>query len=166
MISVPQFMVTVETKNYPVISIRPAIQRYAKIRKKLNASEIANCLAAHATVILEQPNGIKTKLTLDNFKDILYKCTLELKEVEERKANIAEQKNNTERLNTLIENVSDTTTTTVEETASEEPVTTEDTPVETSSTPTEEVVTEQIETPAQVDPENNGEFDDSAYYKE
>ena len=41
---ITKYMCTVETKNYPVDTIRPTIQRYASIRKKFNASEIANYL--------------------------------------------------------------------------------------------------------------------------
>ena len=46
-INVTKFMVIVETKNYPVVTIRPTIQRYARIRKKMNASEIAQCLSCY-----------------------------------------------------------------------------------------------------------------------
>ena len=59
-INVTKFMVTVETKNYPVVTIRPTIQRYARIRKKMNASEITTTTSSKkksskkATVV-EQP---------------------------------------------------------------------------------------------------------------
>lgn len=184
--NVPQFMVTVETKNYPVISIRPAIQRYAKIRKKLNASEIANCLASYATITLEKYNGSKVRLTSANFRDILYKYTLELKEIEASKEQQNEVKKNSARLNTMIN-------TPVSEAAPEEPqpsvtplsvnltqaaTTAEPEDIEKVDEPVdaeeledvidveEPVEQEQTEEYVQVDPEKDGEFDDSAYYED
>lgn len=68
---ISKFMCTVETKNYPVNSIRPIIQRYSSIRKKLNVSEIANCISCFATVTLHKNNGSNVKLNADNFKRIL-----------------------------------------------------------------------------------------------
>ena len=61
--TVTKYMCTVETKNYPVISINPNIQRYSSIKKKLNASEIANCLAAYAVVTLHKNTGANVRLT-------------------------------------------------------------------------------------------------------
>lgn len=86
MVNVPTFMVTVETKNYPVATIRPYIQRYAKIRKKMNASQIANCLAAFATVTLEKNDGTKVRLTSDNLRSVLVDYTNELKNEEVKKS--------------------------------------------------------------------------------
>ena len=180
--NVPQFMVTVETKNYPILSIRPAIQRYAKIRKKLNASEIANCLASYAAVTLEKYNGSKVKLTTNNFKDILYKYTLELKDIENKKAEQTEIKKNSARLNTMI-NTPAPEAAPVEEAESTvaplsvgltqaaatelEDVEEVDEPVDAEEL--EDVIEnteEQTEEYNQVDPENGGEFDDSAYYED
>ena len=101
--NVTKFMVIVETKNYPVLTTRPTIQRYAKIRKKMNASEIAQCLTCHATVTLEKNNGSKIKLTADNFKDILRKYTTELNNIEINKGIAAEEAKNTERLEKIKE---------------------------------------------------------------
>ena len=185
--NVRQFMVTVETKNYPILSIRPAIQRYAKIRKKLNASEIANCLSSYAAVTLEKYNGSKVKLTANNFKDILYKYTLELKDIENKKAEQTEIKKNSARLNTMIN------TPAPEAAPAEEPESTVaplsvgltqaaateledveevDEPVDAEEledvieNTEDENTEEQTEEYNQVDPENGGEFDDSAYYED
>ena len=177
--NVPQFMVTVETKNYPILSIRPAIQRYAKIRKKLNASEIANCLASYAAVTLEKYNGSKVKLTANNFRDILYKYTLELKDIETKKAEQTEIKKNSARLNTMINTPAPEAAPATEEPEStvaplsvgltqaaatelEDAEELEDVIENTEDENTEE----QTEEYNQVDPENGGEFDDSAYYED
>lgn len=78
---VTKFMCTVETKNYPVISIIPHINRYGTIRKKLTISEIANCLASYALVTLHKDNGNNVKLNAGNYRQILtaYKAELETK---------------------------------------------------------------------------------------
>ena len=78
---VTKFMCTVETKNYPVISIVPHINRYGTIRKKLTISEIANCLASYALVTLHKDNGNNVKLNAGNYRQILtaYKAELETK---------------------------------------------------------------------------------------
>lgn len=68
---ITKYMCTVETKNYPVVAISPAIQRYSTIRKKLNASEIAICLSYCANVTLHKNNGANVKLTSSTFKKIL-----------------------------------------------------------------------------------------------
>lgn len=151
--NIPQYMVTVETKNYPVTTIRPSIQRYAKIRKRLNATEIANCLAVYASVTLEKNDGTKIKLTKDNFKGILYDYTNQLKKAEFNKKVVVEEKKNDERIQNIIDNppvVEEQSI--VEETANSETIA------------EEETNEEQIETTEQVDPELNGEFDDSEYY--
>lgn len=98
MINIPTFMVTVETKNYPVATIRPYIQRYSKIRKKMNASQIANCLAAFANVTLEKNNGVKVRLNANNFKQILIDYTNELKNDEIQKSLRTEARKNAEAL--------------------------------------------------------------------
>jgi hypothetical protein len=146
-------MVTVETKNYPVTTIRPSIQRYAKIRKRLNATEIANCLAVYANVTLEKNDGTKIKLTKDNFKGILYDYTNQLKKAEFNKKVVVEEKKNDERIQNIIDNPP-----VVEEQSTVEEATNSETIVE------EETNEEQIETTEQTDPELNGEFDDSEYY--
>jgi hypothetical protein len=146
-------MVTVETKNYPVTTIRPSIQRYAKIRKRLNATEIANCLAVYASVTLEKNDGTKIKLTRDNFKGILYDYTNQLKKTEFNKKVVVEEKKNDERIQNIIDNPP-----VVEEQSTVEEATNSETIVE------EETNEEQIETTEQTDPELNGEFDDSEYY--
>lgn len=145
--NIPQYMVTVETKNYPVTTIRPSIQRYAKIRKRLNATEIANCLTVYANVTLEKNDGSKIKLTRDNFKGILYDYTNQLKKAEFNKKVVVEEKKNDERIQNIIDNPP-----VVEETANSETIA------------EEETNEEQIETTEQVDPELDGEFDDSEYY--
>lgn len=151
--NIPQYMVTVETKNYPVTTIRPSIQRYAKIRKRLNASEIANCLAVYASVTLEKNDGSKIKLTRDNFKGILYDYTNQLKKAEFNKKVVVEEKKNDERIQNIIDNP---------------PVVEEQSTVEEETTNSEIIVeeesNEQIEITEQVDPELDGKFDDSEYY--
>ena len=62
--NIPAFMVTVQTKNYPVTTIRPSLPRYSTIRKKLNASEIARCLSSYASVTLEKNDGTNIRLTI------------------------------------------------------------------------------------------------------
>ena len=155
MSEVTKFMVTVETKNYPVISIRPTIQRYGKIRKKMNASEIAQCLAAYATVTLEKNNGTKVKLTSSNFKDVLKQYSLELTNNEIVTGMSKEEKRNAERLEKIKEPVEEVVETTNTRSAKKQDVT----PVVE-----EEIIeSEQTET-VQNDPEDPDEFDSSAYY--
>lgn len=92
--TVTKYMCTVETKNYPVISINPNIQRYSSIKKKLNASEIANCLAAYAIVTLHKNTGANVRLTKDNFKKVLieYKNELLIQETK-KNSHIQSEKN-------------------------------------------------------------------------
>lgn len=102
---ITKYMCTVETKNYPVTTIAPMIQRYSSCKKKYNASEIANCLAAYATVTLHKKSGANIRLTRDNFKSILlaYKNELEgyelrakfNQQIEENKEAIEEMKKET-----------------------------------------------------------------------
>lgn len=148
MINIPTFMVTVETKNYPVATIRPYIQRYSKIRKKMNASQIANCLAAFASVTLEKSNGVKVRLTANNFKQILIDYTNELKNDEIQKSLRAEARKNAEVLEEFKEAaqaVEDVT----------EPEITTAAPVEE----TEEQVNE-----VEPDPEDEDTFDSTPFY--
>ena len=140
-INVTKFMVTVETKNYPVVTIRPQIQRYAKIRKKMNASEIAQCLSCYAIVTLEKNNGIKVRLTADNFKQVLRSYTAEINNVKINKGIIAEEDKNATRVEKI----------------KEEP--------ETITTTTTALPNEQIETSEQSDPEDEDTFDSSPYYE-
>ena len=85
--NVTKYTCTVETKNYPVVTITPSIQRYSSIKKKLNASEIASCLAAYAIVTLHKNNGANIRLTKDNFKKVLLEYKNELL-VQETKKNV------------------------------------------------------------------------------
>lgn len=94
--NVTKYMCTVETKNYPVVTITPTIQRYSSIRKNLNASEIASCLSAYAIVTLHKNNGSNVKLTRDNFKKVLIEYKNELLVQSTRKTSYEESKKNTE----------------------------------------------------------------------
>lgn len=166
MVNVPTFMVTVETKNYPVATIRPYIQRYAKIRKKMNASQIANCLAAFATVTLEKNDGTKVRLTSDNLRSVLVDYTNELKNEEVKKSLRTEAKKNAARLDEFKENAPKETTTT-----SAAPQTTtaaapkaapkKATPVVEEKK--EEEVEQTTATP-QEDPEDEDTFDSTPFY--
>lgn len=166
MVNVPTFMVTVETKNYPVATIRPYIQRYAKIRKKMNASQIANCLAAFATVTLEKNNGTKVRLTSDNLRSVLVDYTNELKNEEVKKSLRTEAKKNAARLDEFKENAPKETTTT-----SAAPQTTTAAPKAAPKKKAEPVVEEKKEeeveqttaTP-QEDPEDEDTFDSTPFY--
>ena len=166
MVNVPTFMVTVETKNYPVATIRPYIQRYAKIRKKMNASQIANCLAAFATVTLEKNDGTKVRLTSDNLRSVLVDYTNELKNEEVKKSLRTEAKKNAARLDEFKENAPKETTTT-----SAAPQTTTAAPKAAPKKKVEPVVEEKKEeeveqttaTP-QEDPEDEDTFDSTPFY--
>ena len=166
MVNVPTFMVTVETKNYPVATIRPYIQRYAKIRKKMNASQIANCLAAFATVTLEKNNGTKVRLTSDNLRSVLVDYTNELKNEEVKKSLRTEAKKNAARLDEFKENAPKETTTT-----SAAPQTTtaapKAAPKKKAAPVVEEKKEEEVEqttaTP-QEDPEDEDTFDSTPFY--
>lgn len=166
MVNVPTFMVTVETKNYPVATIRPYIQRYAKIRKKMNASQIANCLAAFATVTLEKNDGTKVRLTSDNLRSVLVDYTNELKNEEVKKSLRTEAKKNAARLDEFKENAPKETTTT-----SAAPQTTtaapKAAPKKKAAPVVEEKKEEEVEqttaTP-QEDPEDEDTFDSTPFY--
>ena len=94
--NVTKYMCTVETKNYPVVTIAPAIQRYSSIKKNLNASEIASCLAAYAVVTLHKNNGSNVRLTKDNFRNVLLEYKNELLVQATKKASFEESKKNAE----------------------------------------------------------------------
>lgn len=96
--NITKYMCTVETKNYPVNTIRPTIQRYSSIRKKLNASEIASCIAGYATVTLHKNNGANVKLNADNFKRVLLEYKNELLDQQFKTNMNAEIKNNTKAI--------------------------------------------------------------------
>lgn len=96
--NITKYMCTVETKNYPVNTIRPIIQRYSSIRKKLNASEIASCIAGYATVTLHKNNGANVKLNADNFKRVLLEYKSELLNQQFKTNMNAEIKNNTKAI--------------------------------------------------------------------
>lgn len=94
--TVTKYMCTVETKNYPVVTIVPSIQRYSSIKKSFNVSEIANCLAAFAVVTLHKNNGSNVRLTKDNFKKVLLEYKNELLVQETKKNSFEETKKNAE----------------------------------------------------------------------
>ena len=92
--SLTKYMCTVETKNYPVSTITPVIQRYASVKKKFNATEIANCLSCYAVVTLHKQNGANVKLTSTNFKDVLINYNNEIAAQEIRSGMKKEKENN------------------------------------------------------------------------
>jgi hypothetical protein len=156
-INVTKFMVTVETKNYPVVTIRPTIQRYARIRKKMNASEIAQCLSCYAIVTLEKNNGTKVRLTADNFKEVLRSYTAQLNDIEINKGIAEDERNNTARVEKIKEETVTTTTSSKKAAVVEQPV--EETPTVTEPTG------EQNEEFIQEDPEDEDKFSDAPYYE-
>lgn len=165
MVNVPTFMVTVETKNYPVATIRPYIQRYAKIRKKMNASQIANCLAAFATVTLEKNDGTKVRLTSANLRSVLVDYTNELKNEEVKKSLRVEAKKNAARLDEFKENApKETTTTSVAPQTTAAP---KAAPKKKAAPVVEDKKEEEVEqttaTP-QEDPEDEDTFDSTPFY--
>ena len=155
-INVTKFMVTVETRNYPVVTIRPTIQRYARIRKKMNASEIAQCLSCYAIVTLEKNNGTKVRLTADNFKEVLRSYTAQLNDIEINKGIAEDERNNTARVEKIKEETL-TTTSSNKADGVEQPV--EETPAVTEPTG------EQNEEFIQEDPEDEDKFSDAPYYE-
>jgi hypothetical protein len=155
-INVTKFMVTVETKNYPVVTIRPTIQRYARIRKKMNASEIAQCLSCYAIVTLEKNNGTKVRLTADNFKDVLRSYTAQLNDIETNKGIAEDERNNTARVEKIKE---ETVTTATSQEAAVVEQSVEETPA------VEESAGEQNEEFIQEDPEDEDKFSDAPYYE-
>lgn len=156
-INVTKFMVTVETKNYPVVTIRPTIQRYARIRKKMNASEIAQCLSCYAIVTLEKNNGNKVRLTADNFKEVLRSYTAQLNDIEINKGIAEDERNNTARVEKIKEETVTTTTSSKKAAVVEQHV--EETPTVTEPT------SEQNEEFIQEDPEDEDKFSDAPYYE-
>lgn len=92
--SLTKYMCTVETKNYPVSTIIPVIQRYASVKKKFSATEIANCLSCYAVVTLHKQNGANVKLTTTNFKDVLVTYNNEIAAQELRNGMKKEKENN------------------------------------------------------------------------
>ena len=162
-INVTKFMVTVETKNYPVVTIRPTIQRYARIRKKMNASEIAQCLSCYAIVTLEKNNGTKVRLTADNFKEVLRSYTAQLNDIEINKGIAEDARNNTARVEKIKEETVTTTTTSSKKKSSKKAAVDEQ-PVEETPTVTEPTG-EQNEEFIQEDPEDEDKFSDAPYYE-
>lgn len=161
-INVTKFMVTVETKNYPVVTIRPTIQRYARIRKKMNASEIAQCLSCYAIVTLEKNNGSKVRLTADNFKDVLRSYTAQLNDIEINKGIAEDERNNTARVEKIKEETVTTTTTSSKKKSSKKDAVVEQPVEETAVT---EPTGEQNEEFIQEDPEDEDKFSDAPYYE-
>lgn len=155
-INVTKFMVTVETKNYPVVTIRPTIQRYARIRKKMNASEIAQCLSCYAIVTLEKNNGTKVRLTADNFKDVLRSYTAQLNDIKINKGIAEDERNNTARVEKIKE---ETVTTATSQKAAVVEQSVEEAPA------IEEPAGEQNEEFIQEDPEDEDKFSDAPYYE-
>ena len=92
--SLTKYMCTVETKNYPVSTITPVIQRYTSVKKKFSATEIANCLSCYAIVTLHKQNGANVKLTSTNFKDVLVAYNNEIAAQELRSGMKKEKENN------------------------------------------------------------------------
>lgn len=92
--SLTKYMCTVETKNYPVSTITPVIQRYTSVKKKFSATEIANCLSCYAVVTLHKQNGANVKLTSTNFKDVLVAYNNEIAAQELRSGMKKEKENN------------------------------------------------------------------------
>ena len=162
-INVTKFMVIVETKNYPVVTIRPTIQRYARIRKKMNASEIAQCLSCYAIVTLEKNNGTKVRLTADNFKEVLRSYTAQLNDIEINKGIAEDERNNTARVEKIKEETVTTTTTSSKKKSSKKTAVVEQ-PVEEVPTVTE-LTGEQNEEFIQEDPEDEDKFSDAPYYE-
>lgn len=142
-LNVTKYMVIVETKNYPINSINPIIQRYSRIKKRMNASEIATCLAFNANVTLVKNNGMNVKLTKDNFKKELIKYNSELTTIEFNKSVRKEEKNNTAALEKIKKETTPSTVTSKEEN------------VDNTITETE-----------QPDPEDVDTFDSSSFYDE
>lgn len=147
--NITKYMCTVETKNYPVNTIRPIIQRYSSIRKKLNASEIASCIAGYATVTLHKNNGANVKLNADNFKRVLLEYKNELLDQQFKTNMNAEIKNNTKA---------------IEEMKKEEPVVTKEVKKEVEE-PIVTVESESLEE-FEADPEDPDTSDWSAIYDE
>ena len=160
--NVTKFMVTVETKNYPVVTIRPTIQRYARIRKKMNASEIAQCLSCYAIVTLEKNNGTKVRLTADNFKDVLRSYTAQLNDIEINKGIAEDERNNTARVEKIKEETVTTTTSSKKKSSKKDAVVEQ--PVEETPAVTEPTG-EQNEEFIQEDPEDEDKFSDTPYYE-
>lgn len=156
MVNVPKFMVTIETKNYPVVTTTPMIQRYAKIRKKMNASEIAACLASYATVTLEKNNGSKVKLTAQNFKSVLLAYTNELKDSALNQDLKQEETKNEERLEKLKEEPAEEAPAPKSTKKGKKAAAKEETPAEEKE--------EQNET-VQTDPEDADVFNEDPYYE-
>lgn len=161
-INATKFMVTVETKNYPVVTIRPTIQRYARIRKKMNASEIAQCLSCYAIVTLEKNNGTKVRLTTDNFKEVLRSYTAQLNDIEINKGIAEDERNNTARVEKIKEET--VTTTTSSKKKSSKKTAAVEQPVEEAPTVIESAV-EQNEEFIQEDLEDEDKFSDVPYYE-
>lgn len=119
--SLTKYMCTVETKNYPVSTITPVIQRYTSVKKKFSATEIANCLSCYAVVTLHKQNGANVKLTSTNFKDVLVAYNNEIAAQELRNGMKKEKENNTKAFEEMKkEKVEEKKIETVEEPAVEE----------------------------------------------
>lgn len=119
--SLTKYMCTVETKNYPVSTITPVIQRYTSVKKKFSATEIANCLSCYAVVTLHKQNGANVKLTSTNFKDVLVAYNNEIAAQELRNGMKKEKENNTKAFEEMKkEKVKEKKIETVEEPSVEE----------------------------------------------
>lgn len=121
--SLTKYMCTVETKNYPVSTITPVIQRYASVKKKFSATEIANCLSCYAVVTLHKQNGANVKLNSTNFKDVLVTYNNEIAAQELRNGMKKEKENNAKAFEEMKkEEVKEEKVETVEEPVIEEEV--------------------------------------------
>lgn len=148
--NVTKYMCIVETKNYPIATIFPIIQRYSRIKKKLTASEIACCLSSYATVSLVKQNDVIVKLNKDNFKSVLIAYKNELEDIRINKIMASEEKKNAKRIEELKETISTTT---------EQPVATTAVKEETTS------ATSGIADDKQPDPEDDAVFDETPFYE-
>lgn len=144
---ITKFMCIVETKNYPVNTISPNIQRYSRIKKKFNASEIANCLTYYATVTLVKNNGSQVRLTKDNYKTILVNYQRELEDSETAKAMFKAEKNNTEALQEMKEEAQTTSEDEADDDTEVATTAAVETQIEVSATESLEVIQEDPEDP-------------------
>ena len=96
-----KYMCIVETKNYPITTIFPVIQRYSRIKKKLTVTEIACCLAAYATGSLVKQNDAIVKLNKDNFKSVILAYKSELQDLKINQTMAIEDRKNSQRIEEL-----------------------------------------------------------------
>lgn len=156
---ITKYMVIVETKNYPINTIFPVIQRYSRIKKKMNASEIATCLACFANVTLVKYNGTQVRLTANNFKQTLIDYGNEVNTIETSKAMRQEEKRNTAKIDELKASTS------TDEPTSAPTGFTARKAVSVIEEATFEFNGEQTSEVEQEDPEDEDTFDSSPFYE-